>query len=101
MRKELIVKKYVVEPGRKVRLSDWDQNDRGEFKGNKEQALVETEKLNHHLGELHEVLFAEHKHKILIVLQAMDTGGKDGVIRHVFDGVNPQGARVANFKEPT
>src|SRR5512147_1216814 len=101
MRKELVVKKHVVEPGRKVRLSDWDPNDRREFKGNKEQALVETGKLNHHLEELHEVLYAEHKHKILVVLQAMDTGGKDGTIRHVFDGVNPQGARVANFKEPT
>src|SRR5512141_2289725 len=101
MRKELIVKKYRVEPGKKIRLSEWDPNERGEYKGDKEQALVETEKLNQRLGELHEVLFAEHKHKILVVLQAMDTGGKDGVIRHVFDGVNPQGARVANFKEPT
>ncbi len=95
------MKKYLVEPGAKVKLSDWDPNDRGEFKGNKEQAQAETEKLNQRLEELHELLYAEHKHKILIVLQAMDTGGKDGTIRHVFNGVNPQGARVANFKEPT
>ncbi len=95
------MKKYLVEPGAKIKLSDWDPNDRGDFKGNKEQALAETEKLNQKLGELHELLYAEHKHKILIVLQAMDTGGKDGTIRHVFNGVNPQGARVANFKEPT
>ena len=47
------------------------------------------------------MLYAENKHKVLIVLQAMDTGGKDGVIRHVFDGVNPQGVRVAAFKQPT
>jgi len=95
------VKKYLVEPGAKVKLSDWDPNDTSEFNGNKDQALVEIEKLNRRLEELHEVLYAEHKHKLLIVLQAMDTGGKDGAIRHVFQGVNPQGARVANFKEPT
>ncbi len=95
------MKDYLVEPGRKVKLSDWDPNDTGKFKGEKEQARLETEKLNQRLEELHELLYAEHKHKILIVLQAMDTGGKDGTIRHVFNGVNPQGARVANFKEPT
>jgi PPK2 family polyphosphate:nucleotide phosphotransferase len=53
------------------------------------------------LEELQELLYAEHKHKILIVLQAMDSGGKDGTIRHVFDGVNPQGVKVASFKVPT
>jgi PPK2 family polyphosphate:nucleotide phosphotransferase len=47
------------------------------------------------------VLYAEHKHKVLVVLQAMDTGGKDGVISHVFEGVNPQGVRVASFKVPS
>jgi PPK2 family polyphosphate:nucleotide phosphotransferase len=50
---------------------------------------------------LQELLFAEQKHKVLVVLQGMDTAGKDGVIRHVFDGVNPQGVRVANFKVPS
>ena len=53
------------------------------------------------LDALQELLYAEHKHKVLIVLQAMDTGGKDGTIRHVFDGVNPQGVRVAKFDVPT
>jgi len=95
------VKRYLVEPGEKVKLSNWDPNDTSEFNGNKDQALVEIEKFNRRLEELHEVLYAEHKHKVLIILQAMDTGGKDGAIRHVFQGVNPQGARVANFKEPT
>jgi len=95
------VKRYLVEPREKVKLSNWDANDTSEFSGNKEQALIEVERLNRRLEELHEVLYAEHKHKVLIILQAMDTGGKDGTIRHVFEGVNPQGARVANFKEPT
>ncbi len=95
------MKRYLVKPGTKVKLADWDPSDRSEFSGDKQQGLVEIEKLNQKLGKLHEVLFAEHRHKVLILLQAMDTGGKDGVIRHVFNGVNPQGARVANFKEPT
>ncbi len=47
------------------------------------------------------MLYAEHEQKVLVVLQAMDTGGKDGVINRVFQGVNPQGVRVAHFKEPT
>src|SRR5215212_5668305 len=101
MQKESILKRYLVKPGMKVKLSDWDPNDKSEFNGNKEAGRVETEKLNNRLEELQELLYAEHKHKVLVVLQAMDTGGKDGAIRHVFEGVNPQGTRVANFKEPT
>ena len=57
--------------------------------------------LNSELETLQELLYAEGKHKVLIVLQAMDTGGKDGTIRHVFEGVNPQGVKVASFKTPT
>ncbi len=99
--KECVVKRYLVKPGEKIQLSGWDPNDTSEFKGDKEQGRLAMEQLNKRLEELQEVLFAEHKHKVLIVLQAMDTGGKDGAIRHVFEGVNPQGTRVANFKEPT
>ena len=53
------------------------------------------------LDKLQELLWAGQKHKVLIVLQAMDTAGKDGTIRHVFTGINPQGVRVANFKAPS
>jgi len=95
------MKQYLVKPGEKVNLSQWDPNDAGDFKGGKEKGLAEVAKLNDELEVLQEMLFAEHKHKVLIVLQAMDTGGKDGVIRRVFDGVNPQGVRVAGFKVPT
>src|SRR5215213_11260288 len=101
MQKESILKRYLVKPGIKVKLSDWDPNDKSEFQGNKEAGRMETEKLNNRLEELQELLYAEHKHKVLVVLQALDTGGKDGVIRRVFDGVNPQGVRVASFKVPT
>src|SRR6185436_1798139 len=94
------MKRYFVKPNANIKLSDWDPEDTRDFKGGKEKALAEIQKLNEKLEELQEVLFAEHQYKVLVVLQAMDTGGKDGVIRRVFEGVNPQGVRVANFKEP-
>jgi len=95
------LKRYLVKPGTKVKLSEWDADDQGEFRGNKDEARIEVKKLNDRLEELQELLYAEHKHQVLVILQAMDTGGKDGAIRHVFEGVNPQGTRVANFKEPS
>ena len=95
------MKKFLIKPETKVKLSKWDPNDTGDFKGGKEEGLAKLEKLNGKLESLQELLFAEHKHKVLIVLQAMDTGGKDGAIRRVFDGVNPAGVRVASFKAPT
>jgi PPK2 family polyphosphate:nucleotide phosphotransferase len=95
------MKQYLVKPGSKVDLSMWDPNDEGEFKGSKKKAQAEVAKLNQKLDALQDCLYAEHKHRILIVLQAMDTGGKDGTIRHVFEGVDPLGVRVASFKVPT
>jgi PPK2 family polyphosphate:nucleotide phosphotransferase len=72
-----------------------------EFPVGKKKGRKLLKSLNKELAQLQEVLFAENKHKLLVVLQAMDTGGKDGTIRRVFSGVNPQGVRVANFKRPT
>ncbi len=95
------MKNYQIKPETKVKLSKWDPNDTGDFKGGKEEGLAKLEKLNGKLEALQELLFAEHKHKVLVVLQAMDTGGKDGAIRRVFDRVNPAGVRVASFKAPT
>ncbi len=95
------MKRYLVEPGKTVKLSEWDPQDTGDFKGGKVEGLKEVAKLNQNLQELQELLYAEGKHKVLVVLQAMDTGGKDGAIRRVFDGVNPQGVKVASFKAPT
>jgi PPK2 family polyphosphate:nucleotide phosphotransferase len=89
--------KYRVSPSQKVHLSDFDTDG----SGNKEEALVAFAKLNQKLEVLQEQLFAEGKHKILVVLQGMDTSGKDGAIRSVFERVNPQGVRVASFKVPT
>ena len=93
--------RYKIEPGQKIKLEDFDPDETHEFDGKKSQAQEPTAKLNQELEILQERLYAEHKHKLLVVLQGMDTSGKDGTIRHVFEGVNPQGVRVASFKVPT
>lgn len=95
------MKKYRVKPGSSVDLGQHDPDDRSGFDGDKKKAREVLLTLNERLRELQELLYAQHKHKILVVLQAMDTGGKDGTIAHVFEGVNPQGVRVASFKVPT
>jgi PPK2 family polyphosphate:nucleotide phosphotransferase len=92
---------YRVKPNTTINLAQWDPADKALFKGDKKAAEKEIAKLNAELEALQELLYAEGKHKVLIVFQAMDTGGKDGAIRHVFDGVNPQGVKVASFKKPT
>jgi len=93
--------RYRLKPHTRVDLSQWDPDDKRAFDGSRGQAKEGLAKLNERLGALQELLFAESEHKVLVVLQAMDTGGKDGVIRHVFEGVNPQGVKVASFKAPT
>jgi PPK2 family polyphosphate:nucleotide phosphotransferase len=93
--------RYRVQPGSHVDLGEWDPNDKSAFPEGKKEGRKRLLELNRKLEELQELLYAEQKHKVLIVLQAMDTGGKDGTIRHVFEGVNPQGVRVASFKKPT
>lgn len=93
--------RYRVKSGNKLDLGEWDPNDASLFPDGKEKGQKRLVELNQSLEALQELLYAEHKHKVLIILQAMDTGGKDGVIRQVFEGVNPQGVRVASFKQPT
>lgn len=95
------MKEYRVKPGEDVHLDDWDAQSTKGFNGDREEAEGDFAKLNSELEGLQELLYAEGKRRVLIVLQAMDTGGKDGVIRHVFEGVNPAGVRVASFKVPT
>ena len=94
-------KRYLVPPSQSIDLSDWAPDSTPAWKFDKETALQRLQQLNAELESLQELLFAEGKHKVLIVLQGMDTSGKDGVIRRVFEGVNPQGVRVASFKVPT
>lgn len=92
---------YRVQPGNTVHLSHWPPDDKSLYEGDKKQGKRDLKELNRRLETLQELLYAEGKHKVLIVLQGMDTSGKDGVIRHVFNGVNPQGVKVASFKVPT
>ncbi len=94
-------KRYLVEPRYEVSLAEWDPGERTEFPGGKAERKAAMKKLSRRLSELQELLYAEGRHKVLVVLQGMDTSGKDGVIRHVFKGVNPQGVKVANFKQPS
>jgi PPK2 family polyphosphate:nucleotide phosphotransferase len=92
--------RYRIEPRELVRLKDIDPDDTAHFK-DKEDSLDELQKQLERISNLQERLYAESKQSLLIVLQAMDTGGKDGTIRGVFDGVNPEGCRVWSFKVPT
>jgi PPK2 family polyphosphate:nucleotide phosphotransferase len=91
---------YIVKPRQKVNLKDWPTDDTGHFK-DKEEAAEEIAKNLKKLAKLQYLLYAESKHALLIVFQAMDAGGKDGAIAHVFSGVNPQGCIVHSFKAPS
>ncbi len=95
------MKSFRLKPGNKIDLADFDPSSRDGFEGGKQDGLEEVAKLIKQLDALQELLYAEHKHKVLIVLQGMDTSGKDGTIRRVFEGVNPSGVRVQSFKAPT
>jgi PPK2 family polyphosphate:nucleotide phosphotransferase len=94
------VDRYRVAPKSNVRLKDWSTNDTDGFHGDKAKAAEVLVELNRKLADLQGLLFAEGKHKMLVVLQGMDTSGKDGTIKHVFHTVNPLGVKVANFKRP-
>ncbi len=84
-----------------IDLSSFDTRDTTAFDEGKKAGKKAHEELNARLELLQEQLYAQGKHRLLIVLQATDTGGKDGTIRRVFEGVNPQGVDVASFKKPT
>ena len=96
----MISSPYVVPPGKRPNLAKLDPADTGDFK-HKADAADATAKNLAHLRKLQNVLYAGAKQSVLIVIQALDTGGKDGAIKHVFGGVNPQGCSVSSFKQPT
>jgi PPK2 family polyphosphate:nucleotide phosphotransferase len=93
-------KQMIVNPGRRLNLKDADPAFKGRHK-TQEAAAPELERYRQKLIQLQALLYAEKKHSVLIVLQALDAGGKDGTIKHVFGALNPQGASVASFKQPT
>ena len=92
------MERYRIKPGDWLDLKKCDPDETSAFDGKKEEGLALQRQLSAKLEQLQEMLYAEHKKRVLIVFQAMDTGGKDGIIRHVFEGVNPQGVKVASFE---
>lgn len=92
---------FWVQPGEPLRLAQRDPRAAHGFVGDKLTGEALLAGLRKRLDELQEVLYAQAKHRLLIILQAMDTGGKDSTIKHVFTAINPQGVRVVSFKAPT
>jgi PPK2 family polyphosphate:nucleotide phosphotransferase len=94
------LKKLRVAPGTRIRLKDFDPQFVDQHE-NKKSVLPKIEKLRQRMDELQFKLYAEQKRSLLICLQALDAGGKDGVVRHVIGSMNPQGCRVVGFKQPS
>lgn len=93
-------KNCMVKEGSKVRLKDFSTKYEGDIL-DKELAQDVLEKGRERLAEFQDKLYAHDQYNVLIVLQAMDAAGKDGVIKHIMSGLNPSGVRVASFKAPT
>ena len=95
-------KPYRVSNGKKFRLKDVDPSDTGELKSeDKPRAKEALQTGVDALAELQDVLYAQDRWSVLLIFQAMDAAGKDGTIKHVMSGVNPQGCQVSSFKAPT
>lgn len=93
--------RFVVKPGSRLRLSRRDPGDAGEWAGRKDEARKAFAESSANIVELQRKLFAQGKHALLCVFQALDAGGKDGTIRNVLGPINPQGCHVTNFRAPT
>jgi PPK2 family polyphosphate:nucleotide phosphotransferase len=94
------IEKLRVKPDSKLKLNRIDAAFKDKHEG-QTSAMLEIEKYTHRLRELQYLLYAENKRSLLIILQAMDAGGKDGTINHVLGNMNPQGVRVYGFKVPS
>jgi PPK2 family polyphosphate:nucleotide phosphotransferase len=92
-----IAKRCIVKPGSNVKLKDGDADDTFGIDKDPKALDKNLERLN----ELQHLLYADRRHALLVVLQAIDAGGKDGAIRHVMSGINPQGCQVTSFKKPS
>jgi PPK2 family polyphosphate:nucleotide phosphotransferase len=93
-------KRYRVDNGRKFRLKDFDPGDSSGLES-KKRAQKELPRGVERLSELQDKLYAQDRWAILLIFQAMDAAGKDGAIKHVMSGVNPQGCQVYSFKQPS
>ena len=90
---------WIIKPHDKVSLADYDTSAHDGISEDDAKAALDQHRKK--LAKLQEALYASQQHSVLIVLQGMDTAGKDGTISHIFSGVNPQGCDVASFKTPT
>ena len=95
------IERYRVPPGTPISLDDHDPRDRSGFTGTKAEGKALLDRQSERLDALQEHLYADGRHRVLLVLQAMDTAGKDSTIRHVFGSVDPIGVRVAAFGKPS
>lgn len=95
------MKIYRIRPGTRVKLADFDPNGETEIAGDKERGVAQLERTKTELQQLQKMLYAERRHRLLIVLQGMDGSGKDGTVRNVFSGIDPHGLRVISFKSPS
>lgn len=91
---------FIVPPGKAIHLKDYDPGFTSHYE-NKAAASVKLRKDIERLTKYQDLLYAQKTHALLIVLQAMDTAGKDGTIQHVMSGVNPQGTHVHSFGAPS
>ena len=94
------ISKVKVDQDSKIKLSKIDTNETFKYK-NKEDATQKLEDNITRMAELQDMLYAQDKYSLLIILQAMDTAGKDGIVKHVMTGLNPQGTYVHSFKQPS
>ena len=93
-------KKFVVEPDAKVRLAKIDPSYDGKHESHA-TAMPRIQKYVERMAKLQYLLYADGNQSLLVVLQALDAAGKDGVVQHLFTGMNPQGALVFGFKQPS
>ena len=93
--------RYLVPPGKKLRLKDYSPDDKSLFSGTKEESLIEFDKLREELQELQKKLLPSTSTKFWLFFRLWMQGGKDGCVKHVFSRVDPQGLHVVPFKKPT
>ena len=95
------MKIFRVKSGTRVRLGEYDPAGEPELAGAKEEGLRQLEQIKTDIRNLQRMLYAERKHRLLVILQGVDGSGKDGTVRNVFNGIDPHGLRVVSFKAPT
>lgn len=91
---------FRIKEGRKVKLSEINTSDTGRYNSKTEAQAILEENIER-MAEMQDKLYAQDRYSVLIILQAMDTAGKDGIVKHVMKGLNPQGTYVQSFKQPS